>query len=98
MATIVTTDFFGFDDSTDYYKLQGLGQACEMGDAMVGQTLAQLPAIKWYAIRNASDPQIPNPTNNISQAKKQAEQIYAQYGGLTTAASVIASWAVVVSS
>ena len=36
---IVTTDFFGFDDSTNHYKLQGLGQACDMGDAMVGQAL-----------------------------------------------------------
>jgi len=53
---IVTTDFFGFDDSTDHFGLQGLGRVCEMGDAMVGQALQAFPAIKWYAIRNASDP------------------------------------------
>jgi nucleoside phosphorylase len=95
---IVTTDFFGFDDSTDYYKLQGLGRVCDMGDAMVGQVMQQFPGVKWYAIRNASDPQIPNPGNNVRQAENEAGQIYAKYGALTTAASVIASWAVIVTS
>jgi len=94
-GTVVTTDFFAFDDSTDYYKLQGLGQACDMGDAMVANALQNFPSIKFYSIRNASDPQIPNSENNITKASQQAAQIYAEYGGLTTAASVIASWAVV---
>jgi len=94
-GTVVTTDFFAFDDSTDYYKLQGLGQACDMGDAMVANALQNFPAIDFYSIRNASDPQIPNPEHNITKASQQAAQIYAEYGGLTTAASVLASWAVV---
>jgi hypothetical protein len=92
---VVTTDFFAFDDSTDYYKLQGLGRACDMGDAMVGNALQGLRQISWYSIRNASDPQIPNPDNNISQASKEAANIYASYGALTTAASLIATWAVI---
>ena len=92
---IVTTDFFGFDDSTNHYHLQGLGQACDMGDAMVGYALQQYPDVQWHAIRNASDPQIPDPTGDIQAAKKQAGTIYAKYGAFTTAASVIASWAVV---
>jgi nucleoside phosphorylase len=96
--TIVTTDFFGFDDSTNYYKLQGLGQACDMGDAMVGNALQQFPNLKWHAIRNASDPQIPNPSGNIEQANQEAGQIYAKYGAFTTAASVIATWAVIQAS
>jgi len=95
---IVTTDFFGFDDSTNYYKLQGLGQVCDMGDAMVGNALQQFPNVKWHAIRNASDPQIPNPSGNIEQAKEKAGQIYAKYGAFTTAASVIATWAVIQAS
>jgi nucleoside phosphorylase len=95
---IVTTDFFGFDDSTDYYKLQGLGQACDMGDAMVGNALQQFSNLKWHAIRNASDPQIPNPSGNIEQAKQDAGQIYSKYGAFTTAASVIATWAVIQAS
>ncbi len=93
--TIITTDFFGFDDSTNYYKLQGLGQVCDMGDAMVGMALQQFPNIQWFAIRNASDPQIPNPNHNVEEASKQASEIYSQYGALTTAASVIATWAVI---
>jgi nucleoside phosphorylase len=94
--TIVTTDFFGFDDSTDYYKLQAPGhRTCDMGDAMVGQALQTQSKLKWFAIRNASDPQIPNPTNNIAAANKTAEQIYSDYGAFTTAASVIATWAVI---
>ncbi|HUH78688.1 MAG TPA: hypothetical protein VLY83_02195 [Methanoregula sp.] len=95
---VVTTDFFGFDDSTNHFGLQGLGRACDMGDAMVGQVLRQYPKIPWFAIRNASDPQIPNPDNNIREAGKVSGEIYAKYGALTTAASVIASWAVIASA
>jgi hypothetical protein len=92
---IVTTDFFGFDDSTDHYKLQGLGRACDMGDAMVGQALQAHSNLKWFAIRNASDPQMPNLNDNLEAANKAAAEIYAKYGAFTTAASVIASWAVI---
>ena len=94
-STIVTTDFFGFDDSTNYYKLQGLGQACDMGDAMVADALQQSRDIRFYAIRNASDPQISDPSGNIKAAKKTAGEIYSKYGVFTTAASAIASWAVI---
>lgn len=93
--TIVTTDFFGFDDSTDHYHLQGPGaRACDMGDAMVGFALQEFHDLQWYAIRNGSDPQIANPSGDIEAAKKQAGEIYAEYGAFTTAASVIAAWAV----
>jgi nucleoside phosphorylase len=96
--TVVTTDFFGFDDSTDYYKLQGLGQCCDMGDAMIGNAMQQFPNVKWHAIRNASDPQIPNPDGNIQKAAEESTQIYSEYGVFTTAASVIATWAVIQAS
>jgi len=92
---VVTTDFFAFDDSTDHYGLQGLGRACDMGDAMVANALQSVPGIRWYSIRNASDPQIPNPTDDMTKASQEAASIYARYGGLTTAASVIATWAVI---
>jgi hypothetical protein len=96
--TIVTTDFFGFDDSTDHYKLQGLGQCCDMGDAMIGNAMQQFSSVKWHAIRNASDPQIPNPTGNIQTALEESTEIYSKYGVFTTAASVIATWAVIQAS
>lgn len=51
--------------------------------------------LSWYAVRNASDPQIANPSNNIKTAGDAATQIYAKCGGLTTAASVIAIRAII---
>jgi hypothetical protein len=60
--------------------------------------LQDFPGLSWHAIRNASDPQIANPENNIEQADQEAAQIYAKYGGLTTAASVITTWAVILAS
>ncbi|HLK37097.1 MAG TPA: hypothetical protein VKU41_10135 [Polyangiaceae bacterium] len=93
---IVTTDFFGFDDSTDHYRLEGPGhRACDMGDAMVGRALQGHAGVHWFAIRNASDPQIPNPKDDIKAAEQEAGRIYSECGAFTTAASVIASWAVV---
>jgi nucleoside phosphorylase len=92
---VVTTDVFAFDDSTDYYHLQGLGRACDMGDAMVADAMQSLKSMSWHAIRNASDPQIPNPNNKIEEAAKESALIYAKYGGLTTAASLIATWAII---
>ena len=92
---IVTTDLFAFDDSTNHYKLQGLGRAHDMGDAMVGNAMQAFPHVASYAIRTASDPQIPDPSGDIRSAAQQGGRIYSKYGVLTTAASVIATWAVI---
>lgn len=87
----VTTDCFAFDDSTDHYGLQNHGwRMCEMDDAPVAMGLLMPKPPLVYVVRNASDPQIPNPDNDIEAAKRQGEQIYQKYGGLTTASSVIA--------
>jgi nucleoside phosphorylase len=98
-AKIVTTDVFAFDTSSNQpFQLHGLGQACDMGDAMVGQVMSQtqFKDISWYAIRNASDPQIPDSGGvTFKEADKEAGNIYRDYGAFTTAASVIASWAIV---
>jgi len=93
-ADALLPTFFAFDDATDHDKLQGLGQVCDMGDAMVAQALQAFPNIAWHSIRNASDPQIANPNNDIEAANKEAGTIYSRYGGLTTAPSVIATWAI----
>jgi hypothetical protein len=100
-STIVTTDIFAFDTSNNYFKLQSLGQVCDTGDATVGRALANFPAVEWYAIRNASDPQVPmNGTTqqDYRQADAEAGSIYRKYGGYTTAASVVATWAIIASS
>lgn len=95
---VVTTDVYAFDDTTGHYGLKGLGRACDMGDAMVANALQSFKSLSWYSIRNASDPQIPNPDNKFDEAKKQSALIYAKYGGLTTAASLVATWAIIETS
>jgi len=106
-TAIATTDFFGFDDSTDYYGLQQTkAQASDMGDAMVGLAMTtdvHVPGLQWFAIRNASDPQMPvtpggDIVSKLKAAKTEAGTIYQDYGAFTTAGSVIASWAVVAAS
>jgi hypothetical protein len=46
-------------------------------------------------VRNASDPQIPNPSGDIEAAQHKAGQIYAEWSAFTTAASAIAPWAII---
>lgn len=92
---VVTTDSFKFDDSRNSHKLQGLGRACDMDDAMIGQVMQDYPNIKWFAIRNIAEPQIPNPDNNLEIAGNRASSIYSEYGVFTSAASIIATWAVI---
>ena len=94
-GAIVTTDFFAFDDSQDTYELQGLGLACDRSDAMVGHVMQSHPNTRWFAIRSASAPQIPNPTNDINTARDLANRIYSDYSVFTSAASLIASWAII---
>jgi hypothetical protein len=66
-----------------------------MGDAMVADGLQGIADVKFFSIRNASDPQIANPDDDMKDAGERSKKIYAKYGGLTTAASVIATWAVI---
>jgi purine-nucleoside phosphorylase len=93
---VVTTDFFGFDDSSDFYRLERLGSAVEMGDAVLGYVSAQIgkQAPPWLVIRNASDPQIGG-SQSIKEKAKQAASIYMKYGYWTTVNSAIACWAAI---
>jgi nucleoside phosphorylase len=95
---VVTTDFFAFDDSTNHYKLQGLGAAVEMGDAVLGLVVQELgsKAPKWAAVRNASDPQIDATGLTPKEAANKAGQIYQRYGYWTTIPSAIACWALII--
>ena len=85
---VITTDFFAFDDTTDFYGLRAAdpaARAVEMGDAVLGLVattdLADPPP--WVIIRNASDPQMTG--GDIATEKKQAAAIYEQYGVLDAA-------------
>lgn len=91
---IVTTDFYQWDNTADTFRLQGKGRACEMCDAMVGDVMQSYPRTPWFLVRNCSDPQIPA-MGDRRREKSLAGEISLKYGGYTTAASVIATWAII---
>lgn len=94
---IVTTDFFAFDDSSNTFRLQGLGGAVEMGDAVLGLVIKELgsSAPAWVAVRNASDPEIDATGLAPKEAAKKAAQIYERFGYWTTIPSAITCWALI---
>ena len=96
-SAVVTTDFFGFDTSNDHYKLQGLGDVSEMGDAVLGLVASQMGASapRWLAIRNVSDPQI-KAEGTLKQQAQVAAQIYKGYGRWSSVCSAITCWASIV--
>jgi len=96
--TIVTTDFFGFDTSDNHFKLQGLGDVSEMGDAVLGMVAQELgtQAPAWIAIRNVSDPQIKAEGGmTINQEGDLADKIYKAYGRWSSVCSAVVCWAAV---
>jgi nucleoside phosphorylase len=99
-ASVVTTDFFGFDTSDDHFKLQGLGNVSEMGDAVLGLVAKRmddqgLTAPRYIAVRNVSDPQI-KAEGTITQQAAEAAQIYKAFGRWSTVCSAIVCWALIV--
>jgi len=94
--SVLTTDFFGFDTSNDHYRLQGLGSACEMGDAVLGlvrsRTTANVPI--WFAVRNVSDPQI-KAQGTLRDQAELAAQIYKGFGRWSSVCSAIVCWALI---
>jgi nucleoside phosphorylase len=94
-SSVVTTDFFGFDTSDNHYKLKGLGDVCEMGDAVLGLVASEMSesAPRWLAIRNVSDPQIKADGLTIKQQAAIAAQIYKGYGRWSSVCSAIVCWA-----
>ncbi len=97
--TVLTTDFFAFDDTTDSYGLRAYNpnaHAVEMGDAVLGlacsEDIANPPA--WVIVRNASDPQIDG-SHSLTEQAAEAAHIYEKYGYWTTVGSAIACWAVI---
>ena len=97
-SSVVTTDFFGFDTSDDHYKLQGLGDVSEMGDAVLGLVASELgeSAPRWLAIRNVSDPQINADGLTLKQQAAIAAQIYKGFGRWSSVCSAITCWASIV--
>jgi len=96
-SSVVTTDFFGFDTSSNYYKLKGLGDVSEMGDAVLGLVCKEMgaDAPRWVAVRNVSDPQIKSEGLTITEQAKIAAQIYKGFGRWSSVCSAIVSWALI---
>jgi len=94
---VVTTDFFGFDTSSNFYKLQGLGDVSEMGDAVLGLVAKEMgaKAPRWIAVRNVSDPQIKSKGLTIREQAKIAAQIYKGFGRWSSVCSAIVCWALI---
>jgi len=95
---VLTTDFFGFDTSSDHFHLQGLGSVSEMGDAILGLVAQNLGAAapSCFAVRNVSDPQIASDHLTIEQQDHLAGQIYKTYGRWSSVCSAIVCWAMIV--
>jgi purine-nucleoside phosphorylase len=93
---VLTTDFFGFDTSNNFFKLQGKGSVCEMGDAVLGLVASQIgdKAPRWVAVRNVSDPQI-KAEGTLKDQGDIATQIYKGYGRWSSVCSAIVCWALV---
>ncbi len=93
-SSVVTTDFFGFDTSDNHFKLQGLGDLSEMGDAVLGLVAQQIgaKAPRWLCIRNVSDPQI-KAEGTLKQQEAIAAHIYKGFGRWSSVCSAIVCWA-----
>jgi len=93
--SVVTTDFFGFDTSDNHFKLQGLGDLSEMGDAVLGLVASEMDdPPRWVAVRNVSDPQI-KAEGTLTEQAKLAAQIYKGFGRWSSVCSAIVCWALI---
>jgi hypothetical protein len=94
--SVVTTDFFGFDTSDNHYKLRGLGDVSEMGDAVLGLVASEMTnPPRWIAVRNVSDPQIKAEGRTLKEQAALAAQIYKGFGRWSSVCSAIVCWALV---
>jgi nucleoside phosphorylase len=94
---ILTTDFFGFDNTADTYGLEGKGDLSEMGDAVLGMVCQELgaDAPNYVIVRNVSDPQIDSTGLTLEQQTSLAGSIYQGYGLWSSICSAIVCWATV---
>ena len=78
------------------YRLQGLGNVSEMGDAILGIVAEEMKdaAPRWLAVRNVSDPQI-KAEGTLKQQAMEAAQIYKAFGRWSSVCSAIVCWALI---
>ena len=91
---VLTTADFDYDDTANTFHLKGKGDACEMGDAVLGSVCQSLGAAapNYVAVRNVSDPQV---DSSDPDAGKLANYIYEHFGRWSSVCSAIVCWAIV---
>jgi nucleoside phosphorylase len=96
-TSILTTDFFGFDNAQNTYQLQGLGSVSEMGDAVLGAVATEMgrSAPAWLAVRNVSDPEMNEPGKSLHDQAHDAALIYKGFGRWSSVCSAIVCWALI---
>lgn len=94
---VLTTDFFGFDNTADTYGLQGKGDLSEVGDAVLGMVCKELGtgAPEYAMVRSVSDPEIDSTGLTLQQQTQLAVDIYRGYGRWSSVCSAIVCWAIV---
>jgi nucleoside phosphorylase len=94
---ILTTDYFGFDNTANTYALQGHGDLSEMGDAVLGMVCEELgkDAPNYVIVRNVSDPEIDSTGLTLEQQAAAAALIYKGFGRWSSVCSAIVSWSIV---
>ena len=96
---VLTTDYFGFDNTDNTYGLQGKGDLSEMGDAVLGMVCANIgqSAPDYVIVRNVSDPEIDSTGLTLAQQKQMAADIYKRYGRWSSVCSAMVCWAIAAS-
>jgi nucleoside phosphorylase len=91
---VVTTRGFQYDDTANTFELQGKGDACEMGDAVLAYVCQEIGsgAPAYAMVRNVSDPEI---DSSEEHASALANYIYAHFGRWSSVCSAIVCWAIV---
>ena len=91
---VLTTADFEYDDTANTFHLKGKGDACEMGDAVLGSVCQSLGAAapNYAAVRNVSDPVV---DSSDPDAGKLANYIYEHFGRWSSVCSAIVCWAIV---
>jgi nucleoside phosphorylase len=92
--TVVTVDFFAFDDVQNTYGLQGLGSVVETNDAALGLACVRMAKPPpWLAIRNIADTQVAG--SSLKANSTLAAQMYNAYGFWTSVEGAVAVWAAI---
>lgn len=95
---ILTTDYFEYGTSAN--RLDKLGAAVEMGDAVLGLACEELDSPpKWGIVRNMSDPVIngdlPAKEFRLNEQTTWAVGYYSAYGLYTSICGALATWGIV---